>query len=327
MTIREDIKSIIRMIAKLPLVGRFVLMLRAFWRGPQTRVVAHELMTTFERHETHLAQHRQVTDGYGAAIRGMEVSTRRHELQLNSANTKFAALDELLKNDSSANQDVFADIAQKIEWIKIDNDNIRSRLEFIRKETMFELRRQLKVTTPTRKDSIAPIFVSREKIECMKSSKLNLGCGHIAKQDYINVDSRALPGVDLVADVTDLPFEASSIDCIYSAHLVEHFSDHALRNIVLPHWHELLHTDGTLVIVAPDAKAMMEGYAQGDFSFDEMREVIFGGQEYEGDFHFNMLTPDNASDLLQNVGFSSVQVVASARRNGQCLEFEITAKK
>ena len=60
-------------------------------------------------------------------------------------------------------------------------------------------------------------------------------------------------------------------------------------------------------------------------SFDEFRTVVFGGQEYDGDFHYNLLTPDSLAGLLNNAGFSDVVVVDRGRRNGLCLEFEITA--
>ena len=45
---------------------------------------------------------------------------------------------------------------------------------------------------------------------------------------------RDLPGVDVVAKAGDLPFEPGSVDEIYSAHLLEHFPQEAMRRRLLP---------------------------------------------------------------------------------------------
>lgn len=57
--------------------------------------------------------------------------------------------------------------------------------------------------------------------------KLNLGCGRHRLDGFVNVDSIALPSVDLVADLeqcatTPLPFEDDSIDEMLLAHVIEH---------------------------------------------------------------------------------------------------------
>lgn len=348
MNLREAAKNCIRFLAGLPFVGRLVRVLGAAWRGPQTRVelaeirgrlneISHRLEGLNDRE--HL---REVVDGYGAAIRGMEMSLRRHEVAFGNIRgslsgeilghvradvqplqEKFAKFerrsDELASENRSANE--------KIKWLSTDNDNLRSRLEFIRKEVMFELRRQLRSAGETKGAVDGPKFLNKERIAGMHPLRLNLGCGHITKPDYVNVDYRELPGVDLVSDVAALPFDASSVSAIYAAHLVEHFSSQSLKDSVLPHWFNLLEAGGSLTLIAPNSQAMIAGYMAGEFTFEELREVTFGGQEYEGDFHFTMLTPETASNLLQKIGFQHVEVMASSRRNGDCYEFELCAKK
>jgi hypothetical protein len=56
-----------------------------------------------------------------------------------------------------------------------------------------------------------------------------------------------------------------------------------------------------------------------------LREVTFGTQWYDGNFHYNMFTPDALATLLEVAGFRSVQVLARGRPNGKCREFEIPA--
>lgn len=222
-------------------------------------------------------------------------------------------------------------LAEKLKWVAIDNENIRARMEFIRKEVMFEVQRQLRIThnfaVGNSSQKISPRWVNKEKINNLTLKKLNLGCGHIAKEDFINVDMRELPGIDVIADVTSLPFEPESIDTIYAAHLMEHFPEKVLCDVVLPHWFQLLKQGGDLIVIVPDAQAMIDEYVKNKFSFDELREVIFGGQEYEGDFHFTMFTPETMVGLLKESGFLKVDVITSGRKNGVCLEVEIHAKK
>lgn len=145
--------------------------------------------------------------------------------------------------------------------------------------------------------------------------------------DYLNVDGRELPGVDVIADATHLPFEANELLEIHSAHLVEHFSSHMMERVVLPYWFSLLKSGGTLTTVAPDGAAMLTAVNSGDMPFDDFREVLFGGQEYEGDFHYNLITPESWSDNLNAAGFVKIKVEYAGKRNGKCFEFKISAEK
>jgi hypothetical protein len=54
---------------------------------------------------------------------------------------------------------------------------------------------------------------------------------------------------------------------------------------------------------------------------------VFGGQDYIGDYHYALYTPDSLSALLQGAGFRSVRVMTQGRRNGLFYEFEIAADK
>jgi hypothetical protein len=72
---------------------------------------------------------------------------------------------------------------------------------------------------------------------------------------------------------------------------------------------------------------MLKGIAEGTYPFADFREVLFGGQEYEGDFHYNLFTPESLSALLMDGGFSHVECVEKGRRNGACFEFEMIAHR
>lgn len=200
------------------------------------------------------------------------------------------------------------------------------RTEMIRREIMNELRYGPE-HRPVR--SVEPKILDDEKLAQARAAglRLNLGCGHIALEGYVNVDSRDLPGVDVIAPVDALPCEAEGAHEVFSAHLIEHFPQEQVARDLLPYWISLLRPGGTFRAVVPDAGAMLAAYEQGDVTFEELREVLFGGQEYEGDFHFNMYTVESFSALLESAGLVEVSVEDQGRRNGTCFEFQIAARK
>ena len=200
------------------------------------------------------------------------------------------------------------------------------RVEFVRRELMFEMRYGASAATDE-KDTIEPYVVAVEKVEAARRSglRLNLGCGHVPLEGYVNVDRRALPGVDVVADVDRLPFTKSEVTEICSAHMLEHFPLEQLRRELLPYWISLLGPGGRFRAIVPDGAAMARAYVSREYDFENFRQVTFGGQDYDGDFHFNMFSTESMTVLLKEVGFREVEVMAENRENGGCKEFEIVA--
>ncbi len=167
----------------------------------------------------------------------------------------------------------------------------------------------------------------RARIAALGGIKLNLGCGERPLPAYVNVDARPMTDVDIVADVRRLPFESGTVDEIASSHLVEHFRQAQLLLAILPYWKSLLKPGGTLRITCPNWRAMLDRLASGKMSYPDFRLVTFGGQDYEGDDHFSMYTPDSLTELLKQAGFTDVRVVTPERMNGLCPEMELTARK
>lgn len=287
MTIRNFGRRVVRRLARVRYLGPIITRLVQIWKLPATVVAIDRLTNRFDA----------VSTGYGAALRGTDLAVARLESSLRA--------------------------------LYVDNDKLRARLEFIRRETLFELRKQLNITGGARSErpKVQPRIIAAEKVQEPGPKKLNLGCGHVPMPAYINIDSRELPDVDVIAEIDALPFPPRSIDEIFSSHLIEHFTERILRDTVLPYWNSLLKDGGELRFVTPDGSAMLKAYGDGTFTYAQLREVIYGGQEYEGDFHFTMLTPASATALLEAAGFKDVQVIAQGRRNGDCLEFEMRGTK
>lgn len=61
-------------------------------------------------------------------------------------------------------------------------------------------------------------------MENRKARKLNLGCGKDIQEGYVNLDSAALPGVDIVHDIEKLPlpFSDNEFDEILCKDILEH---------------------------------------------------------------------------------------------------------
>jgi hypothetical protein len=156
--------------------------------------------------------------------------------------------------------------------------------------------------------------------------RLNLGCGHIPLEDYVNVDRRKLPGVDIVAEIDALPVAESEAAEIFSAHTLEHFPEEQLRRSLLPYLVSRLRPGGVFRAVVPDAETMIREHVKGDYPWSALREVTFGGQDYDGDFHYTMFTPASLGALLEEAGLKDVNVIEKGRRNGACYEFEIEAR-
>lgn len=203
--------------------------------------------------------------------------------------------------------------------------NTEHRIEFVRSETMYEMQAaNYNATNPSDARIVAP-----EKVMAMRATglKLNIGCGHIPLDGYLNVDSRELPGIDVIADATGIPFERNELAEIHSSHLVEHFTSHILERVLLPHWRSLLRPGGVLTTIAPDGAAMLEAVNTQEMTFEDFREVLFGGQDYDGDFHYNLITPRTFTESLARAGFIDIIEEYVGKRNGRCFEFKISAKK
>jgi len=172
-------------------------------------------------------------------------------------------------------------------------------------------------------------IINLEKVNKMRVSglRLNIGCGHIKHDDYINVDMRERPGIDIVSEPTGIPIETGEVAEIVSTNLIEHFTAHTLDHVLLPYWKSLLKSGGHLITVAPDGAAMLCAVNSGAMSFEDFREVLFGGKDSGDDFHRNLITPDSYRNALHRAGFVDIEMLYSEKKNGKRFEFKAVARK
>lgn len=227
-----------------------------------------------------------------------------------------------LQQMQASHQAQAADYQSKLE-------GYRDRLEFVRLEILEQCASKMNGKRGGKSD-VKPKILNSEKYEAALAENnvlLNIGCGYKSVAECLNVDRRSLPGVDIVADASDLPFEPGTVSEIYAAHLVEHFTLSALKNTVFPYWLDMLTAHGVLKIIVPDMPAMIVAFVQGDMTFSDLAEVTFGKQDYDEDFYYAMFSPETLRGALISSGFKYVDVVDQNRENGKCREMEVWARK
>lgn len=281
-------------------------------------------------------QARQI-GGLAERLEVVELLAKAQAHAITGLNNACKTLKQEASNEAIHNARALTKLDQRVEHehslLEQQLQNQGKRTEFVRDEVMFELRKALKmkpVAAPgesVEQMTIAPRILGHVKLEAGQPIRLNVGCGHIPHPDKLNVDVRELPGVNIIAGAENLPFEPTSVDLIYAAHLLEHFPRRYLLDVLLPYWSSLLKSDGRLQLVVPDSQAMLASHERGEMSFDSLAEVTFGKQDYDGDFHYAMYSPETLCQLLHEAGFKQIEVLAKDRINGDCREMEVQARK
>ena len=109
--------------------------------------------------------------------------------------------------------------------------------------------------------------------------KLNLGCGPIKMEGYINIDAAEQNDPDMLIVIGKESllekFEADSVDEVIASNIVEHlFHWEAVK--LLNDLYSLMKKDAVLVLGLPDFDAVVE---RKDLSSEQKITRIFGGQD------------------------------------------------
>lgn len=135
--------------------------------------------------------------------------------------------------------------------------------------------------------------------------KLHLGCGDKKIEGYVNIDTRYLPSVDEINDVSILKnYKNDSVEVIYASHVLEHFSRWTYKS-VLKRWFDLLKEGGVLRIAVPNFEAIVNHY-NNNKDLRLISGLLYGGQDYDQNFHHWTWDFDTIKNELLELGFSSV---------------------
>ena len=135
--------------------------------------------------------------------------------------------------------------------------------------------------------------------------KLHLGCGTKHLKGYINVDIRYLPGVDEVNNIRFLRnYKSDSVDEIYACHVLEHFGRWEYKE-VLKRWFEILKPGGKLRLAVPNFSSICKYYTEtGDLK--SLIGLLYGGQDYDENYHYITFDPSSIYDDLKDIGFNEI---------------------
>lgn len=142
--------------------------------------------------------------------------------------------------------------------------------------------------------------------------KINLGCGDEILQGYINFDFRKTNPEVVVGDVRNLPFQDGYFDEIFAKDIYEHVSFLESENLI-KHWVSKLKSGGKLVIVTTSLLDILEGFNSAIENQDTklVKHYIiklFGGQWYEGNFHYTVGYYPLISEMLVNSGIDKSNI-------------------
>lgn len=92
-------------------------------------------------------------------------------------------------------------------------------------------------------------------------------------------------------------------DVVHTRHVLEHFPRNMTLDLV-GHWCKLAKDGGKLIVRVPNIEHALktiatapDGHPDKKYAWDQ----IYGGQQYDGDFHFQGFTPKKLLALLQNI--------------------------
>jgi len=154
--------------------------------------------------------------------------------------------------------------------------------------------------------------------------RLNIGCGAVLKEGYINVDLFVQHPNVVLAPADNLPYPDNSVDEVFSSHLLEHIS-HLQTASVLSEWRRVLKPGGVFNLVVPNLEWCMRNWLNKTESerWGFPLHTIFGLQIHPGEYHFTGFTPARVRQLLTNAGFAGI--TAESRPDPEHLQESIWA--
>lgn len=150
--------------------------------------------------------------------------------------------------------------------------------------------------------------------------------------------------LDLCCDAKSLPFEDSSIGQVCAASMLEHVS-HKEIDLYLKEWYRVLYEGARLDIIVPDVFRLFINYCHSNFYVvdyerdpyysiaykknsdllgkqEKLFRIVYGGQDFSGDFHKCGFTKGTLYNRLNNIGFVDIKEVLYSSDN-----FWMTARK
>jgi ubiquinone/menaquinone biosynthesis C-methylase UbiE len=143
---------------------------------------------------------------------------------------------------------------------------------------------------------------------------LNIGSGKRTYKEYpdgsgfkcINYDCRIIDGcTNFIGDVRFLPFKNNSFDYILASDIIEHFPI-SQTDLILYEWRRVLKPGCTIEFRIPDLYAICSKYVKGEHDAKLTSWLLYGGQDYVGNFHFVAFDRKWFAEILIDNGFNNI---------------------
>ena len=165
-----------------------------------------------------------------------------------------------------------------------------------------------------------------ELIKNKKNIKLNLGCGNIRFEGYINIDVTETPATDIIADIVSLPmFPGDCVDEIQMNAVFEHLYRYQQKP-ALKEWLRILKPGGKLIINwIPDFDVVIDAYLKRErgiksqiFDLSHVSQCTFGQPDplcSPHNLHKDVFTKESVRELLLETGFEIVKLENSSYKD------------
>jgi len=146
--------------------------------------------------------------------------------------------------------------------------------------------------------------------------KINLGCGTDIKKGWTNCDIRKGEGVDVVCDLLKkLPFKKNSVDEALAQDVFEHMPLKDTKKF-LDNIYYVLKPGGMLTVEVPNIVMQAQQWLTGDITTERFSAIVYGGQDYAENFHYQLFDEGRLAKVLQEAGFVDVEIYFRGRALG-----------
>jgi len=162
---------------------------------------------------------------------------------------------------------------------------------------------------------------------CAERKKLNLGCGTDIRDEYVNIDIQSFPGINLIADVSDLNLISDeSVEYIVAQHILEYIPRPRMVK-TLNEWRRVLALGGVLEVRVTDMGLVTKQLYLNEVSkemglhTEMVVALLYGKQIDDHDTRYNGFTSEFLQGILAGCNFSIIgvthedyDVIISAKR-------------